>query len=59
MCLSDFLCFNGVCGFHVCKFLVDYMFLYEMFVFISSLSLKSRGCLVAHFLCILRSILCF
>jgi hypothetical protein len=27
MCLFRFLCFNGVCGFRVYTFLVDYMFL--------------------------------
>jgi hypothetical protein len=26
MCLFGFLCFNGVCGFRVFRFLIDYMF---------------------------------
>ncbi len=44
MCLSRFLCFNGVCGFRVYNILVDYMFQvyvfvmfhYKVYVFVST-----------------------
>jgi len=43
MCLFGFLCFNGNCGFHVYRFLIDcifqgyvsIMFLYKVYVYVS------------------------
>jgi hypothetical protein len=52
MCLSRFVCFNRVCGFHVYNILIDYifqvcvciMFLYKTYVFMSRPCFKLWAC---------------